>query len=323
MQTIYGVPPQTVQDDLNQLNRALDNQVARQRHDNLIIGTWNLRSFSSLSRKWTATGNDSPKRDLRALLAIGDIIKRFDVCAVQEVMGNLRALRDLLKYLGDDWAFLMTDITLGDAGNKERLAYIYNSKRVQPSGLACEIVIPPEIIADRSRINTQFVRTPYAVSFKAGKETFILLTAHIDYGHSAHDRIPELKAIARWMADWAKKTNRYHQNLLLLGDFNIDRHGSDLWQAFTSTGLYVPNALHNVKRSIFTGDHDSPMADKFYDQIAWFKSGSNRARLNMEFISAGGFDFLPHVYSDQNLNKTSISFRLSDHYPLWVEFKRG
>ncbi len=29
---------------------------------------------------------------------------------------------------------------------------------------------------------------------------------------------------------------------------------------------------------------------------------------------------MPHVYTDQDLNKNSISFRLSDHYPLWVEF---
>ena len=36
--------------------------------------------------------------------------------------------------------------------------------------------------------------------------------------------------------------------------------------------------------------------------------------------AAGHFDFLPHVYTDQDLSKNSISFRLSDHYPLWAEF---
>ena len=78
------------------------------------------------------------------LTCYSDIIKRFDVCAVQEVTGNLRALRDMMKYLDDEWSFLMTDVTAGTSGNKERLAYIFRSTRVQPSGLACKIVIAPE-----------------------------------------------------------------------------------------------------------------------------------------------------------------------------------
>jgi len=32
-------------------------------------------------------------------------------------------------------------------------------------------------------------------------------------------------------------------------------------------------------------------------------------------------DFQPHVYTDENLTRTSVSFRLSDHLPLWVEFE--
>lgn len=57
--------------------------------------------------------------------------------------------------------------------------------------------------------------------------------------------------------------NKWHHNLLTLGDFNIDRHGDDLWQAFTSTGLSVPNELQVVPKSIF--DDVSDAGDKFYD----------------------------------------------------------
>ena len=87
-----------------------------------MIATWNIRSYSSLTREWTAGSGDSPKRDFRGLRAIIEILSRFDVIAVQEVKGNLRALRDTLRFLGDDWGFLMSDITLGDPGNDERLA---------------------------------------------------------------------------------------------------------------------------------------------------------------------------------------------------------
>ncbi|SMF66566.1 hypothetical protein SAMN02745866_04263 [Alteromonadaceae bacterium Bs31] len=103
-----------------------------------------------------------------------------------------------------------------------------------------------------------------------------LLTAHVNYGDSARECIPELKAIAKWMANWATQTSRYHQNLLLLGDFNIDHHGSEPSQAFTSTGLHEPEALRAVKRSIFIDRGEDPRTDKHYDQIAGVKTGASQ-----------------------------------------------
>lgn len=230
--------------------------------------------------------------------------------------------------LGSDWSFLMTDITQGDEGNNERLAFIFDRRRVQPSGLACELVIPPEWKDEVSSdvLSDQFVRTPYAVSFRAGDVTFILVTLHIRWGKQTEtneqkiqERIKELKAIAKWMADWADRSTKWHHNLFLLGDFNIDRKGDRLWNAFTSTGLSAPQQLNNVRRTIFDDPNDSSL-DNFYDQIAWFNDG-NKALLNLEFVNAGGFDFLPFVYTQQGLSNSSLSFRISDHYPLWAEFR--
>ena len=326
METIFDTPPVPVSNDLKALRASLDRTVPKKKRSNILIATWNIRKFGNLTRQWLPTGNYSPKRDLRALRSIIEILSRFDVIAVQEVTGNLRALRDTMKYLGDQWSFLMTDITRGDAGNHERLAFIFNNTRVQTSGLACEVVIPPEWIDGtdpEAVMNRQFARSPYAISFRAGRKTFILLTAHIEYGKGASGRVSELKAIARWLADWAKQSSRYHHNFLVLGDFNIDRHGDKLWKAFTSTNLYVPPDLQKVKRSIFIGEGDDPRLEKFYDQIAWFTSASGKSRLSMEYRQGGGFDFLPFVYTGQGLSKSSVSHRISDHYPLWVEFKRG
>ena len=320
MANITDQPPAYVQAELNALQASLNDTIPSKQHEqNLLIATWNLRAFGSLTRKWTAGGSDSPKRDLRGLRTICEIVSHFDVVAIQEVVGNLRALRDMMHFLGDNWSFLMTDITLGDAGNNERMAFIFDTNRVKPSGLACELVVPPEWLEQISEdaLRNQFARTPYAVSFRMGTTTFILVTLHVDYGDDSADRIPELTAIARWMTDWAKRSNRWHHNLLTLGDFNIDRKDDALWKAFTSTGLTVPADLHAVPRSIFA-DPDNPTLDKFYDQIAWFQTNSRK--LSMNYIQGGGFDFLPHVYTNTNLSKNSISYRISDHYPLWVEF---
>ncbi len=325
MSAITEIPPTLIQNELITLNQSLDAKIPAKKSNNILIATWNIRKFGNLTRDWQPSGKYSPKRDLRGLRCIIDILKRFDVIAVQELTGNLRALRDTMKYLGDTWSFIMTDITAGDAGNNERLAFIFDKSRVNLSGLACEVVIPEKWTDgnnSQSIISRQFARTPYGVSFKAGETTFILLTAHIDYGKSAADRVPELNAIAKWLNDWAVRSTKYHHNFLLLGDFNIDRKDDNLWQAFTSTGLHVPDDLQNVKRSIFIKDGKDPMREKFYDQIAWFKSGSGKNKLKMKYIKGGGFDFVPFVYTDQNLTKSSISHRISDHYPLWAEFER-
>jgi endonuclease/exonuclease/phosphatase family metal-dependent hydrolase len=321
MPTINDTPPSPVQTDLNSLAQALNTAIPSKKDTNLLIATWNIRRFGSLTREWTAGTTDTPKRDLRGLRAICEIVSRFDVIAIQEVTGDLRALRDMMNFLGPNWAFLMTDITLGAAGNDERMAFIFDNTRLQPSGLACELVVPPEWLdeIEPDALRHQFARTPYAVSFRRNDATFILVTLHVDYGRSSAERIPELKGIARWMADWAARENEWHHNLIVLGDFNIDRQGDELWNAFTSTGLTVPDDLNKVPRSIFA-DPGTPTLEKFYDQVAWFTDKSGKIALSMEYAGGGSFDFLPFVYTETGLTKNSVSHRMSDHYPLWVEF---
>ena len=320
MPVITDTPPVAVQADLDSLRAQLDTRIPVKAADNLLIATWNIRSFASLTRKWTAGSSDNPKRDLRGLRAIIEILSRFDVIAIQEVKGDLRALRDTMQFLGDDWGFLMSDITLGDKGNDERLAFLFDRRRVIPSGLAAELVVPPDRLnrIGEDALREQFARTPYAVSFRRNDATFILVTLHVEYGDDEDAREPELKEIADWMRDWARRSNRFHHNLLVLGDFNIDREDSPLYQAFTSTGLTVPQELENLPRTIFDDPGDSG-DDNYYDQIAWFRTGSG-ALIDLTLRNGGNFDFQPFVYRNVNLTRDSLSYRMSDHFPLWVEF---
>ena len=157
------------------------------------------------------------------------------------------------------------------------------------------------------------------MSFRSGSETFILVTLHVTYGDSSADRVPELRGIARWLREWADRTNAWSQNLIALGDFNIDRQDDPLWQALTSTGLTVPDDLQAVPRSVFA-DPGEPSTDKFYDQIAWFETTRGRPRLSLDYRRGGHVDSLPFVYTETDLSKSEISYRVSDHYPLRVEF---
>lgn len=319
MEKILSTPPIEVINDLKLLKKDLDFKIpSKQLDKNLLIASWNIRAFGNLTRKWQSDDDDSPKRDLHSVLCISEIIKRFDVIAVQEVKANIRALRDTLKVLGDHWSLILTDVAKGDSGNGERMAYIFDTRRVQLSGLAGELVIPNEWTKkiNQEALNEQFVRTPYAVSFKSNNQTFILVTLHIIYGKKSKDRIKELKGIAQWLSNWAKDINAYHQNLIALGDFNIDKRGDLLDTTFLSEGLFVPPQLQNeeVTRSIFN-------ETKYYDQIAWFNGIENQPKLSLEFINGGNYDFVGKTLANRNISKRSLSYLISDHYPLWAEFK--
>ena len=149
--------------------------------------------------KWTAESGDSPKRDLRRLREIFEIVSRFDVIAIREVMGDLRALRDMMDFFGPHWPFFMTDITLGAASHGESMAVVFDNRRVRPSGLACELVAPPEWLSGISpdALRSKFARTFCAVSFRAGDTTFILVALRIIYGDTSTDRVSALKGIVR------------------------------------------------------------------------------------------------------------------------------
>jgi endonuclease/exonuclease/phosphatase family metal-dependent hydrolase len=310
--------PQEVLADLKALNNSLDQSIPFKKLDkNLLIATWNIRAFGDLTKKWQSGSGDSPKRDWHAVAAIAEILKRFDVIAVQEIKANLRALRHMLKLMGPNYSFLLTDVNKGAIGNGERMAFIFDTRRVQLSGLACELVVPDEwknSIKDVA-LKEQFVRSPYAVSFRSNDQTFILVTLHILYGDKSADRINEIRGIAKWMSDWAKDTNAYHQNLIALGDFNIDKRGDLLNETFISEGLHIPNELQDPKvtRSIFN-------ETKYYDQIAWFNGKNGTPQLSMKFLSGGSFDFVGKTLINRNLTKNNLSWMLSDHYPLWAEF---
>lgn len=319
MITITDTPPSEVQDNLNMLKADLDSKIPSKRLDkNLLIATWNIRAFGNLTRKWDSDNEDSPKRDLHSVLCIAEIISRFDVIAIQEVKDNIRALRDTLKVLGKNWSFILTDVNKGKVGNGERMAYLFDTRRVHLSGLAGELVVPEEWEENigEHALSKQFVRSPYAVSFQSNKHTFILVTLHILYGNSPQSRIEELRGIAKWLYSWADSINAYHQDFIALGDFNIDERGDLLEETFLSEGLYIPPQLQNedITRSIFN-------ATKYYDQIAWFNSQGNGPKLSMEFINGGNYDFVPYALANRNLTKQSLSWLISDHYPLWAEFK--
>jgi exonuclease III len=298
--------------DLAGLNTALDQVVPARTESNLLVATWNIRAFGGLTEKWQAGPADSPKRDWHAVACIAEIIRRFDVVAVQEVRRSIKALRFLLQRLGPNWRVIASDVTEGSAGNGERLAFLYDTAPGPALRPGRRNRAPAH-----SGGPAAAVCTPYFAGFSRAGIEFTLASVHVLWGDNAAERLPEITAFAQWMRNWAERPNDWNRNLMVLGDFNLDRIGDPLYEAFVDTGLWPPAELNDVPRTIFDDDRDR----HFYDQIAWFSEPDGTPLLeDIKYNArAGSFDFLPHIMT--GLTRNEVSWRISDHYPLWTEFR--
>jgi endonuclease/exonuclease/phosphatase family metal-dependent hydrolase len=312
--SIHDQPSKSTEEDLERLRATLQPIPAKQVDRNLLIATWNLREFGQLSQVWDQPAGARPFRDLHAIRCIGEIVARFDVVAIQEVQEDISALQALMIWLGSDWGLIMTDVTRGRKAGGERLAFVFDTRRVKPSGLAGELVLSAEQLSGKEpgAIREQFARTPYAVAFQSHGLTFILTTVHIIWGKGAKQRTPEIAAIADWLKQWSKSIDGRGHDLFVLGDFNIDRKANDAnYRALTETGLTTPLELDKIARTVSAEDGND---GQFYDQIAWFPDN-----LKLRYTKrAGRIKWKGQILTD--IDPFEVTFRISDHYPLWTEF---
>jgi hypothetical protein len=143
--------------------------------DTLLLATWNIREFDS--EKYGSRTNE-------AYHYIAEIVSHFDLVAIQEVREDLTALEQLRYILGDEtWDYILTDVTEGRRGNRERMAFLYDAKKVQFGGLAGEVVLPEARSPDGTvQLVQQLARTPFVVGFQVGWFKFMICTVHILYG---------------------------------------------------------------------------------------------------------------------------------------------
>lgn len=73
----------------------------------LILGTWNIRNFDD------DRFNYGP-RMTESLYYIAEILSRFDIVAVQEICADLAPLDRLMRLLGHQYDYILTDVTHSD-----------------------------------------------------------------------------------------------------------------------------------------------------------------------------------------------------------------
>ena len=290
----------------------------RTRASRLLLATWNIREFESAKYG---------PRQREALYYIAEIIDHFDIVAVQEVRDDLSSLEKVMDILGGSWEYLLTDVTEGRQGNSERMAFIYDTRKVRFGGLAGEIVIPP---VDKENPAEQYARTPFMVGFRTGWFKFTICTTHIYYGKSVAEdpqRVKEIELLATHLAAIVTGKNPWAKNMIVLGDFNIFQEKDKTFKALTAPGFQVHPGLLKTGSNVDQSKH--------FDQIA-FIAPDLKDRL--EECNAGVFNFYKYVYRDgdakkyaPDVPKTSKgeegryrdwrTYQMSDHLPVWIELR--
>ena len=254
-------------------------------NENVLIATWNIRDFDSNKFRYGP-------REKESFYYIAEILSSFDLIAIQEVNEDLYAFKRLMYILGGRWDYIMTDVTEGRSGNKERMAYVYDTNRISFKKLAGEIVL-----ADRKKIEDerQFARTPFLVAFQSGWFKFKLCTVHIYYGSSSGEklerRIEEISTIAETLS---KRAEKYDENLILLGDFNIVSPEHETMKALEDNGFMIPDAIKEAPSNMYQTKH--------YDQIA-FKEKEDEIQLGENENSAGVYNLYNRVFATRQFEE--------------------
>lgn len=279
----------------------------------LLVATWNIANFGAQDRR------------TKDIALIAEIISWFDLVAVQEVKNDRSGLDQLIAALPGTWRALYSDA----AGNDERMVFLYDSAKVRTRELVGEISVAP---ADLKNVKLPeattakfegFDRNPYIASFQVKNTVLCLVNAHLYYGDDTsaaalQRRALEAYAVARWCERESKSKYALTPNIAAMGDFNLPKavEGNIIFDALTKTGLQLPPHSTQVGGSNLEGDMQ-------YDQVAFFPTGAG----SLFTGKSGVFDFDGAVFASLWASKTEAQFRgyvryyLSDHRPLWAEFK--
>ncbi|WP_179365114.1 endonuclease/exonuclease/phosphatase family protein [Nitrosarchaeum sp. AC2] len=287
----------------NLRKKIFDSNIPISAKGNLRLLTWNIRNFNN-------------NKEDKAILYISEICKNFDIIAIQEVKDSLGGLEKLQKQLGKKYRFLFSDAS----GNSERLVFVYDSSKVQFTGLAAEVVMSPGSGRETVTPELEFDRTPYMASFRSNGCNFIIVTVHIYYGSGSavQYRLEEIRNIAKYLKKSSSDTDKLDSDYIVCGDFNIE----DVYTEMKKTSSKSKNILKSLfdalqsQGLIIEQDiQDSPSnlsKTKHFDQIGYHKYPDS----TIKFVKGGVIDFMGAVY----INDPKIKFKLTDHLPMWAVF---
>jgi deoxyribonuclease-1-like protein len=252
--------------------------------DTVKIASFNLQVFGT---------SKAGKPEVMSIL--GQIIRRFDVVAVQEIRDSsgtaVVALKDAVNATGASYEYEIGP-RLGSTSSKEQYAFFYNTATVEALPGAYTAV---------AGAGVAFEREPYVAKFKAkgGRFGFTLVDVHT----RPEGATAEISCLPAVISEAAAVTGE--PDVLCLGDFNADGsyYDEDVYLSVFPASTYnwlIPNTLDTT---IASSSHT-------YDRVVTLHASDEDFTGN-----AGVFRF------DEELTLGGLApGAVSDHYPVWVEF---
>ena len=285
-------------------------QIPAKAKDRLLVGTWNVANLGVQDRL------DSDY----ALIA--EVMSWFDLVAVQEVNDDLRGIEAIHDHLPSRYDLLFSDAS----GNRERQAFLYDSRKVKRLREVGRVAIPPSQLPKIARAGmitpfSGFDRGPYLASFETGAFRVALLNVHLFFGSEKPADLERRTLETFAVAWWADKTHRdaksYVVDIAPLGDFNLPKAtpGDRIFDALVALGLETPPHSSQIGSAI--------ASDNQYDQVAFFP-GPTKDRFTG---ACNVLDFDGALFQDLWAARTPTQFRdyvryhISDHRPLWAQFR--
>lgn len=216
-----------------------------------VVGSFNIRKLGRVE-----------SRDDDTWQFLADLCRHFDLLGIQEVMPDTSGLNHLIDLTGQDFGLIVSDTTgafPNEPGLDERLAFIYNPRTIRRRGVVTDVTwdrtkvlqtlaenldeiteaLAP--VANQANISASaisdikmptflaFIRTPFGVEFEvfghpgAERFHFMAVNAHLNFGNFISDRRQEFSALLAWLIGKVHASDTENsQNLLLLGDLNLD-----------------------------------------------------------------------------------------------------
>ncbi|GAA4237377.1 hypothetical protein GCM10022291_24040 [Postechiella marina] len=316
--------------DILDLREDLDLKVPEKNSDrSVLLASWNIKEFGHLNERLP----DS-------YFFIAEIINRFDIVAIQEVKSKLDDLFIIMRLLGKNWSYIITDITEGHAGNKERFAYIFDTRKVNTSGLSGEIVLW-DTLTQNSTVK-QLKRTPAITGFTAGWKSFSLINVHFQPKKKANDiRKEEVDLLMAAIKEKLKRKHFWNENLIMLGDTNLYKTDGDIVDVITKSNFFEAESLKGKVTNVSeTEVYDRIFlnVNKKYFHLEKDENGKDIGNVFKPFESVYSeekrhfyHDYMLAHKDDPSTLTSDAKFKsyyhqywkrnqLSDHNLVWIEF---
>ena len=266
-------------------NHLRSPSVPTRSQETILIASFNIQALG-----------ESKMNDRWVMERLAEVIRRFDVVAIQEIRSKDQTLLPtLLTYVnaaGGRYDYLLGP-RLGRTVSKEQYAYVFDSTRIITSN-ECSYTLNDDI--DALHREPMIARFVVRTNLTAHPWTFSLVNLHTDPDEAIAE-VNSMGGILREIRNYEFMTGK-EDDVILLGDFNAPPSKMGKLQSQAGMRPLIANQPTNVKET------------ELYDNILIEPTA------NVEYTGVCGVlklrEFLGIPMAD--------ALKLSDHNPVWAEF---